>query len=403
MANNIFNRDSNSTSPQIKRGSLEEIANSLKEAILFLNTTEIKVGKVYMKRYLAFGSRTKVNVVVAVGISDGIGESCYKIISEAGKIVVWDIVNSLPDVSDVLNGQIYIYVNETREQNYLVYIKTGTRIVEPIQFPIIVLSTKDNRLYYASSKTVVDIYDHLENCLDMDLRLIELEKKVDELYQGITPTPPEEETTTTTTTTPTPSIPLRINSFSMDCDEQHEVGETLDITFNWEYNYNEIDSQTLSGETIDNSLRTKKISGINSDSTFTLSVTKGNQTVNSSKRVFFSPKAFVGGGRVSISSITPENFYEIFSGNNNQMNSDHSNIICSGSTTKTFKFEQKSYILLAFPKDKCSNFIIKDLNNFDVTFHTKEISVINSFGETISYVIYQSPAASTEFTFVFKF
>lgn len=402
MANKSFTRESK-----------DSIANSLNDALLYLNSTKINNGKIYMKRYLAHGSKSKVDVIVALGISDGVGAACYKIISEAGRIVVWDIVDQLPDIGDVLNGQFIVYTS--REQNYLVYIKAGTRIVEPIKFPMITLCSGDNRLYYVSPSTVIDIYDHLENSSEMDFRLTELEKKVEELSQGgITPTPTptptpgpgeddEDTTTTTTSTTPTPppTADLKISSFVMDTDEEHELGEVVNPKFTWGYN-SSIISQSINGESLSIDLREKSYSGIKEDTTFTLEATNGSKTVKSSKSIKFSSMVFRGGARVDISTITSENFYEIFT---ESLAEDLGNNVYNAGTseTETFKLGQRSYVVLAYPISIADKLVIYDLNNFEVTFKTKDLEVTNSLGAKETYRVYQSPTLSTEFTFVFKY
>lgn len=406
MANKSFTRESK-----------DSISNSLNDALLYLNSTQINNGKIYMKRYLSQGSKSKVDVIVALGISDGVGAACYKIISEAGRIVIWDIVDQLPDISDVLNGQFIVYTS--REQNYLVYIKAGTRIVEPIKFPMITLCSGDNRLYYVSPSTVIDIYDHLENSSEMDFRLTELEKKVEELSQGgITPTPTptptpgpgedEEDTTTTTTTSTTPKpdsgenpgIALKILSFTMDSENMYEVGASVNPKFSWSYNL-PINTQSINGTSIESSLREKTFENVTTTTTFKLMATDGYTSADKSLTIAFSPMSYSGPGRVKVDTITSDNFYEIFLGD--LMNTGFSDIECVGTVTKTFTFEQKSYVLLAFPTDKVTNLKIYDLNNFEVTWYTKEISVTNSYGKSINYTVFQSPSASTESTYVFKF
>lgn len=400
----------------------DSIADSISDALLYLNSIKISEGKIYMKRYLEQASKSKVDVIVAVGISDGSGPACYKIISEAGRIVVWDIVDELPDISHVLHGQLYVYTSG--EQNYLVYIKAGTRIVEPIKFPMITLCSKDCRLYYVSPLTVTDIYDHLENCSVMELRLTELEKKVEDLEKEIedlgkedpttttttstTPKPvepPVEDTTTTTTTTssttPTPSVDLKIVSFVMDCDPEYEVGSVVNPKFTWGYN-TQVSSQSINEESLATDLREKSYTGITSDTTFTLRASDGSKTVTSSKSIKFSPVVFRGSGRTKASAVTAENFYEIFT---ESTESGLSNVACEPGTTETkvFSMEQKSYVLLAYPVSVADKLVIYDLNNFEVTFETNDIEVTNALGAKITYRVYQSPSASTEFTFVFKY
>ena len=388
------------------------ISNSLQEALIYLNKQTIEEGKIYSRRYYTNPSKTEVDVVLAVGVLPGVGPSRYSIISYTKKVVVWGVSDSLPDVSEVTLGRLFIYWEPGAGRSYIVYLLAGDRIVEPISFPLIVHNVADSHMYYVSERSIVDIYEHLEGIFEMEERINTLEKQVKDLIENgggsteetTTPAPPvidpEEPTTTTTTTTPKPVVNLVINSFKSESGEQFETGETVSPKLTWSYN-TPVDTQSINDESIDLSLREFICPEITSNATYTLKATAGSTSRTKTISIKFSPKAFVGGGRVKADSVTADNFYEVFSGDS--MDSDLSNIVCSGSTTKTFKFDQKSYILLAFPKEKCSNLVIKDLNNFDVTFHTKEVTVTNSYGASVTYVIYQSPAASTEFTFVFNF
>ena len=389
-----------------------KISDSLQDALIYLNKQNIEEGKIYSRRYFSTSAKTSVDVVLAVGVINGVGPNCYSIISHTKKTVCWGVNNELPDVSEVTLGRLYIFWDSTKGLSYLVYLLSGNRIVEPVKFPLIVYNTEDGHYYYVSSDHITDIYEHLEESYVLEERVTALEQQVKDLIENgggsmeetTTPAPPvidpEEPTTTTTTTTPKPVVNLVINSFKSESGEQFESGETVNPKLTWSYNI-PVSIQSINGETLDSSLREKTYSGITSDTTYTLRAEEGSSVKTKSVSIKFSPKAFIGGGRASAASVTSENFYEVFSGDS--MDSDHSNIVCSGSTTKTFKFDQKSYILLAFPKEKCSNLVIKDLNNFDVTFHTKEVTVTNSYGASVTYVVYQSPAASTEFTFVFNF
>lgn len=389
-----------------------KISDSLQDALIYLNKQNIEEGKIYSRRYFSTSAKTSVDVVLAVGVINGIGPNCYSIISHTKKTVVWGVSDELPDVSEVTLGRLYIFWDSTKGLSYLVYLLSGNRIVEPVKFPLIVYNTEDGHYYYVSSDHITDIYEHLEESYVLEERLTALEQQVKDLIENgdggngeiTTPAPPvidpDPEEPTTTTTTPKPIVNLVINSFKSETGEQFESGEIVNPRLTWSYNV-PISAQSINGETLEPSLREKTYSGITSDITYTLRAEDGSSVKTKSVSIKFSPKAYQGGGRVSAESITPENFFDVFSGDS--IDDDFSNIVCSGKVTKTFKFEQKSYVLLAFPKDKCSNLVIKDLNNFDVTFYTKEITVTNSFGEKIIYKIYQSPAASTEFTFVFNF
>lgn len=379
------------------------ISNSLKDAIIFLNSQKIEEGKLYSKRYFSNKEKSKVDVVLALGVLSGVGSECYSIISRSGKIIVWDIVTTLPDVSEVTQGQLYIYWDTVRETSFLVYLKSENRIVEPLQFPVIVYNISDGHLYYVSSESIVDIYEHLENTSYFEERLTALEEKVQEILEGgdvpvdPTPTPPPSDPDEPGGD---PGIALKILSFTMDTENIYEVGSSISPTFSWSYNL-PINTQSINGVNVESSLREKTFENVTTTTIFKLMATDGYTTADKSQTITFSPLFYSGPGRIKVDAITSDNFYEIFS--SDLMNTGFSEVECVGTVTKTFTFEQKSYVLLAIPTDKTKNLKIYDLNNFEVTWYMKDISVTNSYGKSIKYTVFQSPSASTESTYVFKF
>ena len=417
---------------KLQAADANSIANSLRDALIFLNSQNIEEGKLYSKRYFANSEKTKVDVILVVGVLAGTGPDCYSIISKGDKIVVWDIVSNLPDVSQVAQGQLYIYWDSSKEASYLVYLKSENRIIEPVVYPMLVHNTADNHLYYVSKETIVDVYDHLENAPYFEERLELLERKVQAIIEGgdipvgpIPPGPgeddPEEETTTTTTTTsttptppppppaditttttttPKPTVALSITSFNMDVAEQHETGEVVNPKFTWSYNQ-EVKSQSLYGESLGVSVREKQINGITTDTAITLTASNGSTNASKTKNLYFSPVTYMGSGRSKIADINESNFFDVFTASG--MEEGFSNEVCKGTVTKTFTSETKGYVLLAFPSDKVKNLVIYDLNDFEVTWYTNELTIVNSKGATVKYTVYQSPSASKEFTFKFKF
>lgn len=386
-------------------GSYEgTIANSLQDALLALNLEYIYEGKFYLKRYYANQNKTKVDILFAVGIFNGTGQACYKIISEAGRIVIWNIIEQLPDVTELIGGQLYVYRNLQREQNFLVYLKSGNRLVEPVQFPMITYNSSDGRLYYVSPKKIVDIYAHLENAENVDDRFQDLESKLEDLENRFNDHLEDIAVTTTTTIKPAEEI-LEITSFTMDCDSYVEIGSTVSPKFTWTYNY-DVDLQSFNGEILDVVQRSITVPDVTDDRTFTLEANRKQSLVKATKKIGFSPMAFLGGpSQFSASYVTPENFNEIFA-ENDTMEAGLSDVMCipGSKVTKTFEFTEKSFVLMAYPLEVADRMTTTDSNGYGVTWNTNDITITNKYGVEIPYRIYSSPSASEEgFTYIFNY
>ena len=118
-----------SSSVTIRISRNQNIAKDRSIAILKLNKLTHYEGQPVMVKY--WSKPDKVDTLLALGIKDGIGEDCYKIISLSGLDLVRGVVNTLPDISLLVHNELYLYRNQNKIWNY-VYAIDGERIVEPI-------------------------------------------------------------------------------------------------------------------------------------------------------------------------------------------------------------------------------------------------------------------------------
>lgn len=118
-----------SSSLTIRISRNQNIAKDRSIAILKLNKLTHYEGQPVMVKY--WSNSGKIDTLLALGIKDGIGEDCYKIISLSGLELVRGVVNTLPDVSLLVHGELYLYRNPEKIWNY-VYASDGIRVVEPI-------------------------------------------------------------------------------------------------------------------------------------------------------------------------------------------------------------------------------------------------------------------------------
>lgn len=100
-------------------------------AVLRLNMAQHLVGQPVMVRYYVDEEQTETDTLFAIGIKDGVGEDCYKVISLGGLNLVSDVVKELPDVSSLAHGELYLYQDEN-EVWYYVYEIDGDRQLEKI-------------------------------------------------------------------------------------------------------------------------------------------------------------------------------------------------------------------------------------------------------------------------------
>ena len=98
-------------------------------AIARLNQFHHLPGQPVMVAY--YDENNREQTVLAIGIKNGLGPDCYRI-SELGEtLVVKDVCEDLPDVSQLTNSEVYISKGDTGVWNY-VYLSGNTRKITPI-------------------------------------------------------------------------------------------------------------------------------------------------------------------------------------------------------------------------------------------------------------------------------
>lgn len=171
------------------------IADSREAAILKLNIAENKVGQPVIIKYFSDPDKTKIDIVFAIGISEGSGLGTYRIIATGGVLVVNDVVTELPDVSQLVHGESYIYVDTVLKENYLVFLEGADRVYVPLEEEQTIVSLATGKSYYASGEIVKEVSDfytqeQIDILLanlgdDMDTLQKELEEKLDELKSNV--------------------------------------------------------------------------------------------------------------------------------------------------------------------------------------------------------------------------
>lgn len=166
----------------IKISRSKNIEESVEVAILKLDTIFHYKGVFCMVNYK--DADENLDSVVALGLHDGIGRDCYKIVSLHKDNIVWGVQNFLPDISNLVHDEKYIYHNTEEEGWYIVYgIQRGeerwTRIIERV-----------GELYKGWTK-FINLADYTEWVYDPDDKKVRLlydfynKKEIEDLIEKV--------------------------------------------------------------------------------------------------------------------------------------------------------------------------------------------------------------------------
>lgn len=143
------------------------IAKDREAAIIRLNTYPVQSGIPIIIKYFSDPDKTRVDILFAIGIHDGIGPETYRIISDKGILLVTKIVQELPDVSQLVHGQIYIYQDLTNKKNYYLYLQDSARKIKEVREELILNSAETGKMYYLSPTSIKDLTDFY-TCEEID-------------------------------------------------------------------------------------------------------------------------------------------------------------------------------------------------------------------------------------------
>lgn len=133
-----------SRSVTIRISRNQGVARDRSIAVLKLNKLTHYVGQPVMVKY--YSKPGEIDTLLALGIKDGIGADCYKIVSFAGLELVRGVVSNPPDISFLIHGEMYLYRNNNGIWHF-VYAVDGERIIEPIPLdlaPTTFVNIEDN-------------------------------------------------------------------------------------------------------------------------------------------------------------------------------------------------------------------------------------------------------------------
>lgn len=155
---------------RFSRDSVIEESSSI--ALLKLQKFQHVIGQPVMVRYYSNLARTKIDTMIAVGIKNGTGLDAFQVLSAHNKSLIHGIVDSLPDVSKLVHGEVYIYMKPSEEgdgQQVPYYVRaikdsTGEAVFgETDRYKRVVYEINDGPRLYEDLSTGRSIYIGLDS------------------------------------------------------------------------------------------------------------------------------------------------------------------------------------------------------------------------------------------------
>lgn len=379
------------SSTTIRISRAKGIAKDSTIAYLKLKYTEHKIGQPVMVRYYVDEEETEISTLLAIGINDGIGEDCFEIVSSGNINVIRGVVigsENIPDVSQLVHGEIYLYRDDSNIWNY-VYEVSNVRQVEPITGgPYVFLNIEDRyRWFFENGKLKRE--DDFYTKEEIDLKLGDISGNFEDILRRL------DEIEAKTKTHDDWLIELDKEVFPMSMTFSNLTGNifltgtTRDITFKVSVTRKEEDitedcTYTLNGESIvldSNNQYTK--TGVSTTTTFNLIATHKTLgiKINKSLTVSFGYNFYYG--------IIPESGW---TPNNETVTSlDNSKLQTKQNITYIMNLNQQK-LAFACPKIYGKLSHIYDANNFD---YVGDYEIIETQVEGFDYYIYVKTSSVT--------
>lgn len=150
---------------KVRFSRCREIMDSRSTAMIHLREKEFVVGEPALVNYFE-DTNASVNTIMAVGIKDGKGPDCFRIITLGQYEIVWGVGRELPDVSSLVHDELYLY-QDSNDVWYYVSAEDGVRMIEPLlPYPHTFINIADNTIYVSDSdrrvRSINDVYTKSE-------------------------------------------------------------------------------------------------------------------------------------------------------------------------------------------------------------------------------------------------
>ena len=192
------NLDMSNAVTKIKFSRCREVFDSRSTAMLHLRDREFTRGEPVVVSYYedSQDSRT-INSMVVVGIRNGRGKDCFRIITIGQWEIVWGVTTDLPDVSSLVHDEVYLW----KDENQVWWVVSAPDHVHRSIIPLtpephIFLNLGNNVIYVSDSdkqvRAITDTYTKEE--IDALINTISggdweglgnLERRLAEAYEAI--------------------------------------------------------------------------------------------------------------------------------------------------------------------------------------------------------------------------
>ena len=113
---------------RIARSSV--IKDTRKDAILFLDKCNHLIGQQWQVRYYSNEEQSEIDTVVAIGVKNGTGNDCYRVISYGTRTAIVSVTDIIPDVSELAHGEVAVV--KIDDEWYYVTVTDNTRHFDKI-------------------------------------------------------------------------------------------------------------------------------------------------------------------------------------------------------------------------------------------------------------------------------
>jgi len=94
---------------KVRFSRCREVMETREAAMIHLREREFMIGEPAIVNYIDVRGNESLNTIMAVGVKNGKGPDCFKIITLGQYEIVWGVGRELPDASDVAHGELYLW------------------------------------------------------------------------------------------------------------------------------------------------------------------------------------------------------------------------------------------------------------------------------------------------------
>lgn len=165
----------------------------------------------------------------------------------------------------------------------------------------------------------------------------------------------------------------KITSFT-PADATYDIGRSIDVTFAWTLN-KAMTSVTFAGENLDVATTSKSVTGITETTSYTLTVSDGQNTASATRKFTFCERIYWGSATASLTEVSALS---------------NSKLATSKSGSYSVTVESGQYGYLAIPTNLGSIETV-NIGGFDTEMvHEGVVTNTNSYGHETTYNIYRT-------------